>query len=148
MDRKQFEEYLLLYGANMNEWPEKVRQSGLEAVERSSELRALQKDHVNFERLLKARKYEEPTKDFSQRIISVSSLQKQKKPFSIKSLIAGLIDEFHMPRPALAVISFAMLLALTIGFTIGFTNPNGSSVLNNTEETQLQVFLFDEGDVI
>ena len=148
MDSKQFEEYLLLYGANINEWPETVRQSGWEALESSSELQALQKDHADFEKLLKARRYEEPAGNFAQRIISVSSQQKQTDPFSLRSLIAGLIDEFHIPRPALAVISLVVLLALTIGFTIGFTNTNGSSVLNNTEETQLQAFLFDEGDVI
>jgi hypothetical protein len=148
MHRKEFEEYLLLYGANINKWPEKIRRLGLEALESSSELQALQKDHHNFERLLQARGYEGPADNFAQRIISASLQQRQRDPFSLGSFIAGLIDEFHIPRPALAVISFVMLLALTIGFTIGFTNPNGSLVLNNTEETHLQAFLFDEGDVI
>jgi hypothetical protein len=148
MNRKQFEEYLLLYGTNMNEWPQEIRQAGLEALESSAELQAFYQDHDNFEKLLHTRRYEEPAGNFAQRIISVSSQQTQKDPFSLRSLIAGLIDEFHIPRPALALISLVMLLALTIGFTIGFTNPNGSSVLNNTEEPQLQAFLFDEGDVI
>lgn len=148
MNTKQFKENLLLYGANINQWPEKIKQSGLEALERSSELQALQKDHDNFERMLQTRRYEEPADNFAQRIISGSLQQRQRAPFRRGSLIAGLIDGFHISRPALAIISLAMLLALTIGFTIGFTSSSGSSVLISTEETNLQSFLFDEGDVI
>jgi hypothetical protein len=40
-----------------------------------------------------------------------------------------------------------MILVLIIGFTIGFSNPS-ESVLTAQEETSLQVFLYDEGDVI
>ena len=148
MDTKQFKENLLLHGANINHWPEKIRRSGLEALESSSELQALQKDHDNFEKLLQTRRYEEPADNFAQRIISASLQQRQKVPFSLGSFIADLINEFCIPRPAFAALSLMMILALMIGFAIGFMNPSGSSVLNNAEETNLQAFLFDEGDII
>lgn len=148
MHRKEFEEYLLLYGADINLWPQEIRQAGLEAMESSAELQAFYQDHDNFEKLLHSRRYEEPADNLAQRIISVSLQQRQNAPFSIGSFISGLINEFSVPRPALVALSLMMILALTIGFTIGFTNPSGSSVLNNTEETNLQAFLFDEGDVI
>ncbi len=145
MDRKQFEENLLLHGADISQWPEEKRQSALRTLESSSELQALQKDHENFEKLLQTRRHEEPADNFAQRIIS-ESLQRRQKT-SVGSFITDLINEFRIPQPALAAISLTMILALTIGFAIGFTSPSGSSVLNNTEETSLQAFLFDEGDV-
>lgn len=148
MDTTQFKENLLLHGANVHQWPEKIRKTGLEALESSAELQALQKDHEKFEKVLQIRRYEEPADNFAQRIISASLQQRQKAPFSPGSFIADLINEFRIPRPALAALSFVMILALTIGFAIGFTNPSGSSVLNNTEETNMQAFLFDEGDII
>ena len=148
MDTKQFKENILLYGADINQWPEKIKRSGLEALESSSELQALREDHDNFERILQTRKYEEPADNFAQRIISTSLQQKQKAPFSLGSFIADLINDFSIPRPALAALSLMMILVLTIGFAIGFTNPTGSSVVNNTEETSLQEFLYDEGDII
>lgn len=148
MDTKQFKENLLLHGADINQWPEKIRRSGLEALESSAELQALQKDHEFFEKILQIRRYEKPADNFAQRIISASLKQRQKAPFSLGAFIADLINEFRFPQPALAALSLIMILALTVGFAIGFTNPSGSSVVNNTEETNLQAFLFDEGDII
>ncbi len=49
MDAKQFKEYLLLYGADINQWPEKIRRSGLETLDSSLEHRALQEDHDKFD---------------------------------------------------------------------------------------------------
>jgi len=148
MDTKQFKENILLYGADINQWPEKIKRSGLEALESSSELQALREDHDNFERILQTRRYEEPTDNFAQRIISASLQQTQKAPFSLGFFIADLVNEFRMPRPALTAFSLMMILVLTIGFAIGFSNPTGSLVSNNTEETSLQEFLYDEGDII
>lgn len=148
MDTTQFKENLLLYGTNINQWPENIRKTGLEALESSAELQALQKDHEKFEKALQIRRYEEPADNFAQRIISASLQQRQKAPFSPGSFISDLINEFRIPRPALAALSLMMILALTIGFAIGFTTPTESPVLNNTEETTLQAFLFDEGDII
>lgn len=148
MDTTQFKENLLIHGANINQWPEKIRKTGLEALESSAEFQALQKDHEKFEKALQIRRYEKPADNFAQRIISASLQQRQKAPFSHGSFIADLINEFRIPKPSLAVLSFMMILALTIGFAIGFTNLSGSSVLNNTEEINLQAFLFDEGDII
>lgn len=148
MDRKRFEESLLIYGADINRWPEAIKQAGLEALESSAEFKSLYKDHDDFENLLHHRRYEDPAGNFARRIISASLRQRQNAPFSIGSFITGVINELHIPRPAIAAISLAMVLAMTIGFSIGFTDLSASSVLNNTEETGLQTFLFDEGDII
>jgi len=148
MDTKQFKENLLLYGADINQWPEKIRQSGVKALESSPEYRALQEDHDSFEKMLKTRRFEELADNFAQRVISASLQQRQKAPFSLGSFIEDMISEFRISKPALAVLSFVTVLVLTIGLTVGFLYPSMTWVSNNAEETNLQAFLFDEGDVI
>jgi len=145
MEMKQFKENLLLYGANIHHWPEEIGQAGLEALESSSEMQELLVEHEHFEKVIKTRRYEEPSVNLAQRIIS-ASLQ-QKAPLSFGSFISELLNEFRFPKPALSVLSIVMILVLIIGFTIGFSNPS-ESVLTAQEETSLQVFLYDEGDVI
>jgi hypothetical protein len=145
IEMKKFKENLLLYGANIHYWPEEIRQAGLEALESSSEMQELLSGHEHFEKVLKTRRYEEPSVNLAQRIIS-ASLQ-QKAPLSFGSFISELLNEFRFPKPALSVLSIVMILVLIIGFTIGFSNPS-ESVLTAQEETSLQVFLYDEGDVI
>ncbi len=147
MEMKKFKENLLLCGANINHWPEEIRQAGLEALESSSEMQALLVEHEHFEKVIKTRRYEEPSGNLAQRIISASLQQKQKAPLSFGSFISELLNEFRFPKPALSVLSIVVILVLIIGFTIGFSNPS-ESVLTAQEETSLQVFLYDEGDVI
>jgi uncharacterized membrane protein YbjE (DUF340 family) len=148
MERKQFEENLFLYGANVHQWPEETKKAGLEAMESSSEMQALVAEHEQFEKTLKVRRYEESSKNLAQRIISVSLQQRQKTPFSLGSFIGELLNEFRIPRSALAALFLMVILTFMIGFVMGFSNLSGSSVLNTTEETNLQAFLFDEGDII
>jgi len=145
MEMKNFKENLFLYGANIHHWPEEIRQAGLEALGSSSEMQVLLVEHEHFEKIIKTRRYEEPSGNLAQRIIS-ASLQ-QKAPLSFGSFISELLNEFRFPKPALSVLSIVMILVLIIGFTIGFSNPS-ESVLTAQEETSLQVFLYDEGDVI
>lgn len=147
MDMKKFEENLLLYGTNVNHWPEEIRQAGLEALESSSEIKALLAEHEHFERVLRARSYEEPSNNLAQRIISASLQQEQKASRSPGSFLSVLLNELHFPKPALTALSMAMILLLIIGFVIGFLNPS-DSVLNAQEETGLHAFLYYEGEVI
>jgi hypothetical protein len=147
MDMEQFKENLLLYGANVHHWPEEIRQAGLEAIESSSKMQALVAEHEDFERVLRARSYEEPDRNLAQRIISASLQQKQKALLSPGSLISALLNELLLPKPVLTALSIVMILVLVIGFAIGFSNSSGS-VMTNQEETNLQAFLYYEGDVL
>jgi hypothetical protein len=150
MEMKKFEENLLLYGADMHQWPEEIRQAGLKALESSSEMQTLLVEHEHFEKVIKTRRFEEPGSNLAQRIISASLQRKQKAPLSPGAFISELLNEFRLPKPALSVISIVMILVLAIGFAIGFSNysnPSGSTSAVQ-EETSLQVFLYDEGDII
>lgn len=142
---KKFKENLLLYGANVNHWPEELRQAGLEALESSSEIKALLAEHEHFERVLRARSYETPSNNLAQRIIS-SLQQEQKASRSLGSFLSALLNEVRFPKPALTALSIVMIL-LVIGFVIGFLNPS-ESVLTGHEDTSLQAFLYYEGDII
>lgn len=144
MKKEQFKENLFLYGTNIHQWPEMIRQSGVEALERAPELRALVEEYEHFEKVLALRRYEEPSAHLAQRIISAASPKKQKTPLLF---IAALLNEFRLPKPVFAALSLLMIFVLIVGFILGFSGPS-DSVLTAQEETTLQTFLYDEGEVI
>ena len=136
MDGKQFKKYLLVYGADVHQWPEEIRGTALEALADSSELQALKADHEDFESVLTSRSYQEPQGTLAQRIIS-ASLQDRNGAF-FPELLAG----FSLRRWALIAIA-----VLIIGFIIGLANPIGSLVAEETQ-TDLQEFLYYEGEAL
>jgi hypothetical protein len=136
MDGKEFKRYLLVYGADVHQWPQEIRGAALEALADSSELQALQADYEGFERALKGRSYQEPRGTLAQRIIS-ASLRDRNGAF-LSELLAG----FSLRRWALIAIA-----VLIIGFIIGLVNPLGSLVAEETQ-TNLQEFLYYEGEAL
>jgi len=146
MDKRQFKEYLLLYGAEIHSWPEEIMRSGLEALEKSPDFNILLKEHEHFESILNTRKYEKPNNHFAERIIS-TSLHKKQKSFTLGSFISALIHEFRFPKPVLTTFSVLILLLLSVGFIIGFFNPS-ESVSTANDETSLQAFLYYEEDIL
>ena len=148
MDKIQFEENLLFYGTDVYQWPEEIRKAGLKALEGSAEIQTLLAEQKDFEKVLALRTYEEPDRNLAQRILSASFQQKEKAPFGLGSFLRGVLTEFHFPQPAVATFSLALLFILVLGFAIGFLNPFASSGLNVQEETSLEAFLYDEGEVL
>lgn len=140
VDVKEFKKNLLLYGADVHQWPAEIRQAALEALEISSELQALLTDQEHFERVLKSRKYEEPRSDLAGRIISASLHQEKRASLTIGAFFSELFAGFNLRRWALTVIA-----VLIIGLAIGFSNPMGS-LLAEEDQTNLQEFLYHEGE--
>jgi hypothetical protein len=147
MDRKEFTNNLLLYGADIHQWPEEVRKAGFAALEASAEIKDLCKEHEYFEKVLRARGYEEPSHDLAERIIA-SSERHQQYPVGLVSFLSALLNDLHFPRQALSTLSVLILLILMVGFAIGFLTPFESSVTDAQEATNLQSFLYEEGDLI
>ena len=145
MDKKQFKEYLLLYGAEIHSWPEEIMRAGLEALDKSPDFTKLLKEQEHFESFLNTRRYEKPSEDFAERIIS-TSLHKKQKSFTLGSFVSALINDFRFPKPVLTTFSVLMVLLLVIGFIIGFFNPS-ESVSIADDETNLQAFLYYEEDI-
>lgn len=144
---KQFKEDLLMYGANVHEWPEDIRYSGLKALETSSELRKLLAEEQRLERVLKTRKYEEPSSNLAERIISASLSKRKKVRRGLGGFFLDLVWEFSLPKPALTALSVSLVLVLILGFAIGFINPIGS-VSTEGSQTDLQEYLYYEGEVL
>ena len=147
MDRKQFTENMLLHGADIHQWPEEERKAGLAAMEASTEIQGVYKEFEHFEEVLRARGYEEPSQDLAERIITRSAKQEQQ-PIGLGSFIISLLNELRFPRLAVSTLSVVILFILILGFAIGFLTPLDSSVMDAQEETNLQSFLYEEGDLI
>jgi hypothetical protein len=148
MNPEQFKENILLYGVDLFQWPEEIRQEGMELLQKFPGLQTLLAEYEQLERVLRARKYEEPSDHLEQQIISLSLNQDKKSTFSLSLLLSRLFsDELYLPKPALIIVSILMISALMIGFLIGFSNPS-RQVLTEQRQANLQEFLHYEGDVL
>lgn len=147
MDPKQFREYMLIYGTDILNWPEDMRTPGLKALKSSLELQAILEDEERFERVLRESRYEDPDPDLAERIISASLQKKDKRPYSVAGFFSDIFWEFGMPNRALTAVSLSLLVALILGFAIGFFYPSGA-ISSEQNQINLEAFLYYEGDVL
>lgn len=147
MDIKQFKENLLLYGANVYQWPQEIRNEGMEALKQSSEAQVLVAEHEGFEKVLRTRGYEEPSSNLEQRIISASLSVEKKAPFSLDVFLSEIFAGFRLSKQSFAVLSILLISVLLIGFSIGFLDPGGVT-LAEQKQPDLQEFLYYAGDIL
>jgi len=147
MNPKQFKENLLVYGSDVQKWPQDITQAGLKALQTSAELRVLLAHEEHFEQVLKTRKYEEPSSDLAERIILASQAKKKGVRRSLGRFFSELLWEFSLPKPAITAVYVSLIFALIIGFAIGFLNVT-ESVSTEQYQTNLQEFLYYEGEVL
>jgi len=141
MDAEQFRERLLVHGADVHRWPEEIRQAGFEALERSVKCRLLQEGHAQFEAVLRARRYEEPSPDLAHRIIAAALRRERKPSLGIAAFLATCFADFRLPRPV-----FTAVAVLIIGFTIVFLLFPELGLVEQ-EQTDLQEFLYAAREV-
>ena len=144
---EQFKGKLLLYGADVRNWPKDIKSSGLKALDSSPELQKLMEDEKRFEGVLKTRKYEEPSRDLAGRIVAAALPRKQKVQRNLGVFFSEVLSEFSLSRRAFAAVSVSLIFTLIIGFTIGYSNPSGYASAEQYE-THLEDFLNYEGDVL
>ncbi|MEN8264809.1 MAG: hypothetical protein ABFR82_15255 [Nitrospirota bacterium] len=147
IDIKQFSENLMLYGADVHQWPEDIRQAGLDALENYPDLQKLSADQEHFEKVLKKRKYEEPDSSLEQRIISSALDQKKEADYGQGSFLQELLSELLLPKPALIAVSVLMIFILAIGFAIGFSSSSGPAA-DWQKQANLREFLYYEGEIL
>ncbi|OPL15362.1 MAG: hypothetical protein AVO38_10860 [delta proteobacterium ML8_D] len=145
MDPQQFREYVLIHGTNILDWPEDIRMPGLKALDASLELQAILEDEERFEMVLKESRYEDPSPVLSERIISAALQQKDKRSHSIVGFFEDLFWEFGVPNRSITAVSISLLIALVLGFAIGFFNPSAAVSLDQ-KQISLEAFLYYEGD--
>ena len=147
MDIKQFKDNLLLYGTNVHQWPQEIRNAGLEALKQSSKAQVLVAEHEGFEKVLRTRGYEEPSINLEQRIISASLSIEKKTPFSLDMFLSEIFAGFRLSRQSFAILSILLISVLLIGFSIGFLD-SGGVTLAEQEQPDLQEFLYYLGDIL
>jgi len=144
MNFEQFEEYLLMYGADVRNWPKDIRPSALKALDSSPELQKLVENEERFEGVLNIRKFEEP---LAKRIIAAALPKKKKAQRNFSMFFSDILSEFSLSRRSFAAVSVSLIFILIIGFTIGYSNPSGYASAEQYE-THLEDFLKYEGDVL
>ncbi len=114
MTEKQFSEYLMLYGADMENWPDDIQAEAIGAMSEPN-IRALAIEQRYFEEVLRAHDVSEPNPWLADRIINAAGHKATRVSMSawLQELLA-----FLLPQPAFA---FATVLAL--GMAIGFSLP-------------------------
>ena len=142
MNRKDFEKNLILYGSNIDQWPEDIRQDAVAVYESSAELQKLLKEEKLFEQSLKECAIEEPSSNLAHRIITSANKRLVEKDSNTLNNLGQFISEqfirFLSPK-----IAMGMALILVIGFLLGYSNP----FLNDeSTEAELVTFLYDNGD--
>jgi hypothetical protein len=154
MDKREFKELLMLYGADISSWPDGLNDQArilLKAgSESSKELTALVEEEASFEALLSKRSFEEPSDYLAGRIIAFAeeSAARESAPVQERGLLGWVFAEFFTPRAAIA-----LALTLVIGFMAGYMTPKLSDPFDQLaledemilEETFSSLFM--EGDI-
>ena len=146
MNFEQFEKNLLMYGADVRNWPKDIRSSALKALS-SPEIQKLVENEERFEGVLNTRKFEEPSKDLAGRIVAAALPKKKKAQRKFGMFFSDMLSEFSLSRRAFAAVSVSLVFILIIGFTIGYSNPSGYTSAEQYE-IHLEDFLNYEGDVL
>lgn len=147
MHVKHFKQNMLVFGSDVYNWPEGIREAGLKSLDRSPELQALLADQECFEKFLKMRKYEEPGIDLSERITSATQHIKKKERSNSGGFFSELLWDFSLPKPALTAVFVSLIFALIVGFAMSFSNPSWN-VSAEQYKTNLEEFLYYEGEVL
>ena len=141
MDRKEFMDYIGLYGGDLRRWPSGLREEAEALCSRSPGLRAALEEERRFEEALQQRGFEEPSPGLEARIISAAAAVERPGPAknSVLGLLGAIFSAIPLPRPAIA-----LPLLLVIGMAAGYLYSNYS---DNDTDTSLysEVMYFGEG---
>lgn len=121
MDKKEFLEYLAIYGSDLAGWPEDQRESAENLCARSIELREALEEERRFEDVLMERIFEEPSPGLESRIISAAArLNKpEAEGFSVLGFLSAIFSAIPFPKPAIA-----LPILLVIGMAAGYLYSN------------------------
>ena len=131
-ERKQFEKNLFLYGVDLHQWPEDIRGTGLQALEKFPEFQTLVHEHRRFEDILNDRPYEDPSGDLEERIIRASLPRTEDMGVNFRDIIVETLGWLGLGQPRAAVI--ALLFIFIVGVIFGVAAP---IVLSADQEVQL-----------
>jgi len=141
MDRKEFMDYIGLYGGDLGRWPSGLREEAEALCSRSPGLRAALDEERRFEETLLEREFEEPSPGLEERIIRAAASVKRPEPAknSVIGLLGAIFSAIPLPRPAIA-----LPLLLVIGMAAGYLY---STYTDNDTDTTIysELMYFGEG---
>ena len=138
MNSEQFKEYLLLYGSDLENWPDGLDQQAMALFQGSSEIRELVENEKGFESVLMDRSVDTPSSDFERRI-TLSAKPKTAREEGTFSF-STFFEFITLPKPALT-----MAFLLLFGFSLGFFHDTYADTGEDPVELS-EYITFEEGE--
>jgi hypothetical protein len=146
-ETRRFEEYLALYGAELEIWPEEIREVYRQALTDNAEFRELIEKESRFEGIIRRRSFEFPSTDLEARIIAASRKARQSHSPGKGSFLMELFYEFSLGRRAAAFAGVLIIFVTLAGFAIGYKGV-GETPLSPLYTVSMGEFLQYDGEVI
>lgn len=140
MHIRQFEENVLVYGADLAQWPEQLRAQAERVCAEPAYAAALAEAEA-FEQRLRAERVEAPSPMLAQRITAAARRIPQEQPFDLMRWLWGLFAEIRLPQPA-----YAMALVLMLGLGLGLSNATTNG--DDAADSYSASYFFDEDGAI
>ena len=118
----QFEKCLMLYGTDINQWPQSL-QAKAKAADASPALNSLtmQQQYVD-EMLLGAYTIEPMSDNFTYRVLRSARSLSSIRELSLLDWLATLFSDFRLPQPA-----YVIATVIVLGISVGMTEPGPSA---------------------
>ena len=137
MTEKQFQNFLMLYGTEVENWPDEILAEAMRAKHHPV-LSGLAMEQQCFdEMLLNSRRFEAPSADLADRIIYAARIVAKTSGNSLVTCLRELLT-LILPQPA-----FALATVLSLGIVIGFSV--SASLSANGTEPLTQTYFEDDG---
>ncbi len=146
-EKSRFEKYLALYGAELESWPEEIREEYRHGLTVSTELRELLESENRFEGILRGISFEDPSSDLADRIIAASRKARQSHSPGKGSFLKELFSEFSLGRRAAAFAGALIIFVTVAGFAIGYKGV-GETPASPLYTVSMGEFLQYDGEVI
>ena len=141
MTEKQFKEYLLLYGTEIDNWTEDLQAETLLVQRQHAFTEWMMEQQYYDEMLFNNRSFEVASPDLADRIIYSARAVKKSPSVTFSDMLRELLS-FVLPQPA-----YAFAAVLMLGLVAGLYTPMPVRSAN-ASDTILQAYTADEGSIL
>jgi len=138
MTEKEFKQCLLLYGAELENWPQEIAAEARRMQHLAPYSNLMIEQRYFDEMLLNNRPFEAASSNLAYRIINAAAVVRRAPDVTLTEWLQEFLA-FILPKPA-----FALATVLTLGIVIGFAIP----ALPPGGDTLSQNYFEDEGAIL